>query len=91
MSIPIAIDSIEIVGEWKYDCKNVICICGQSIYDVSIGKYSKYNMITEAKLFKRDCGHIFHYKCYSNKNGVCQICKNKSIVNEVYSTHKIYL
>ena len=80
----IDVKSMDIKGNWAWDCKNDICpICRNDIDDSCVNCSTN-----NCKSIIGECGHAFHYHCIQKwlktnyYKQLCPLCKN----NFVYKT-----
>jgi hypothetical protein len=62
MSAQIKINSIDLVGTWKYTAHNSVCICGNSLQLPTKLQIEKKNMFRNNVIIG-ECGHAFHEDC----------------------------
>jgi len=76
MSISIDLLSIQIVGTWKYKCKNTECVCNRALYLPTSDEIDKKNIVSN-NIIIGECGHGMHQQCIEaytkTYNGMCPI------------------
>ena len=66
MSAQIKINSIDLVGTWKYTSSNKDCICGHSIQFPTKSQIEKKNMFRNNVIIG-NCSHGFHEECINKQ------------------------
>jgi hypothetical protein len=74
MSAQIKINSIDLVGTWKYTSSNKDCICGHSLQFPTKSQIEKKNMFRNNVIIG-NCSHGFHEECINKQTIVkCPNC-----------------
>jgi hypothetical protein len=62
MSVSIELNNIQFVGTWKYNCKNLECVCKRPLYMPTVEEIEKKNINTNNVIIG-ECGHAIHQSC----------------------------
>ncbi len=76
MSALIKVNSIDLVGTWKYTSVNTDCICKRSLQLPTENQINKKNIFRN-NIVIGECNHGFHNECIYNKT-VCNFCPTDS-------------
>ncbi len=76
MSAQIKINSIDLVGTWKYTASNKECLCNRSLQFPTTSQIEKKNIFRNNVVFG-ECNHAFHEECINKhiktNNNLCPI------------------
>jgi len=90
MSAQIKINSIDLIGTWKYTSVNTDCICGRSLQLPTTSQIEKKNIYRNNIVFG-ECNHAFHEECINkHQQKQCPVCifdwKPKKTTNNIKYT-----